>query len=225
MNHQMGLLTKKLGMTEYYNEDGDRIPVTVLLAKGNLVLGHRTEERDGYTAIQLAFDDQKPSRLSKPKLGQFKKIETAPKRKIKEFRVPAELLEKYPVGSEVPLELFAADQFVDVTGTSKGKGFQGVMKRHGMHGENRTHGQHEVYRHGGSIGCRLTPGRVLPGKRMAGQMGNETVTVQNLKVAKVLPEKGLILVRGPVPGGKNGYVQIRHAIKSAIRSSHGSSKN
>jgi large subunit ribosomal protein L3 len=218
MNRQMGLLTKKLGMTEYFNENGDRIPVTVLLAKGNVVLGHRTEERDGYTAVQLAFDDQKPSRMSKPKLGQFKKVEgAAPKRKIKEFRVPADLLAKFPIGSEVALEIFTAGQHVDATGTSKGKGYQGVMKRHNMAGEKRTHGQHEVFRHGGSIGCRLTPGRVLKGKRMPGQMGNETVTVQNLEVAKVLPEKGLILVRGPVPGGKNGYVQIRHAVKPAIR--------
>ncbi|MFO7567158.1 MAG: 50S ribosomal protein L3 [Enhygromyxa sp.] len=217
----MGLLTKKLGMTEFYTEDGDRVPVTVLLAKGNVVLGHRTEARDGYTAVQLAFDDQKPSRLSKPKLGQFNKVEgVTPKRKIKEFRVPAELLEQFPIGSEVALDIFTAGQQVDVTGTSKGKGYQGVMKRHNMAGEKRTHGQHEVYRHGGSIGCRLTPGRVLKGKRMAGQMGNETVTVQNLEVAKVLPEKGLILVRGPVPGGKNGYVQIRHAVKSAIRAAH-----
>jgi large subunit ribosomal protein L3 len=220
MNRQMGLLTKKLGMTEYYTEEGDRVPVTVLLAKGNLVLAHRTAERDGYTALQLAFDDQKPSRLTKPKLGQFKKIDAAPKRKIKEFRVGAEVLEKYPVGSEVPLDVFEPGQLVDVTGTSKGKGYQGVMKRHGMHGEARTHGQHEVYRHGGSIGCRLTPGRVLPGKRMAGQMGNETVTVQNLQIAKVLPDKGLILVRGPVPGSKNGYVQLRHAVKAAIRADH-----
>jgi len=217
MNNQMGLLTKKLGMTEFYTEDGDRIPVTVLLAKGNIVLGHRTMERDGYTAIQLAFDDQKPSRLSKPKLGQFKKVEAPAKRQIKEFRVSAATLEQFPIGSEVALELFEPGQIVDCSGISKGKGFQGVMKRHNMRGEKRTHGQHEVYRHGGSIGCRLTPGRVLPGKRMPGQMGNETVTIQNLKVAKVLPEKGLILVHGPVPGGKNGYVQIRHSVKTAIR--------
>lgn len=220
MNTQMGLLTKKLGMTELYTEAGDRIPVTVLLAKGNVVLAHRTEERDGYSALQVAFDDQKPSRCSKPKLGQFKKAEAAPKRKIKEFRVPADLLAKYPVGSEVPLDIFADGQHVDVTGTSKGKGYQGVMKRHNMAGEKRSHGQHEVFRHGGSIGCRLTPGRVLKGKRMPGQMGNETVTVQNLQVAKVLPEKGLILVRGPVPGGTNGYVQVRVAVKPAIRAKH-----
>ena len=220
MNTQMGLLTKKIGMTEYFTDNGDRIAVTVLLAKGNTVLGHRTLERDGYTALQLCFDDQKPSRLSKPKLGQFKKVDVTPKRRIKEFRVPAEMLEKYAVGTEVPLDVFIDGQPIDVTGTSKGKGFQGVMKRWHMRGEKRTHGNHETFRHGGSIGCRLTPGRVLPGKRMAGQMGNQTVTVQNLKVAKVLPEKGLILVHGPVPGGKNGYVQVRHSVKSAIRASH-----
>jgi large subunit ribosomal protein L3 len=222
MNTQMGMLTKKLGMTEYYTEAGNRVPVTVLLAKGNIVLGHRTQERDGYTAIQVAFDDQKPSRLSKPKLGQFKKAELAPKRKIKEFRVEPEMLAKYPVGSELPLDMFTVGAKVDVSGTSKGKGYQGVMKRHNMAGEKRSHGQHEVFRHGGSIGCRLTPGRVLKGKRMPGQMGNETVTVMNLEVAKVYPDKGVILVRGPVPGGTNGYVQVRLAIKPAIRAKHGS---
>lgn len=221
MNSQMGLLTKKIGMTEFYKEDGTRVPVTVLLAKGNVVTAHRTVERDGYTALQLAFDDQKASRLSKPKLGQFKKAEVSPKRKIKEFRVGADVVAQHAVGSEVDVSIFSDGQLVDVTGTSKGKGFQGVMKRHGMRGEKRTHGQHEVYRHGGSIGCRLTPGRVIPGKRMAGQMGNETVTVQNLEVAKVIADKGLILVKGAVPGGKNGYVQIRHAIKAAIRTKHG----
>jgi large subunit ribosomal protein L3 len=225
MNTQMGLLTKKLGMTEYYNEAGDRIPVTVLLAKGNVVLSHRTKERDGYTAIQVAFDDQKPSRLTKPKLGQFKKIEGVVKRKIKEFRVPAEVLEQFPIGSELPLDMFTVGQLIDATGTSKGKGYQGVMKRHNMRGEKRTHGQHEVFRHGGSIGCRLTPGRVLPGKRMPGHMGDATVTVQNLEIAKIYADRGVILVRGPVPGGKNGYVQLRLAIKPAIRARHAAGKS
>ncbi|MCA9683200.1 MAG: 50S ribosomal protein L3 [Myxococcales bacterium] len=220
MNKQMGLLAKKIGMTEFYLEDGTRVPVTVLLAKGNVVTAHRTDERDGYTALQLAFDEQKPSRLSKPKLGQFKKAEVAPRRKVKEFRVGTDLLGKHAVGSEIGVDIFADGQMVDVTGTSKGKGYQGVMKRHGMRGEKRTHGQHEVFRHGGSIGCRLTPGRVIPGKRMPGHMGCETVTVQNMQVAKVLADKGIILVRGPVPGGKNGYVTLRHAVKPAIRQQH-----
>ena len=217
MNRQMGLLAKKIGMTEYYKEDGTRVPVTVLQCGGNVVIGHRTEARDGYSAVQLAFGEQKPSRVSKPRLGQFQKAGTTPKRKVKEFRVAAEELDKDEVGKEVALELFEAGNKIDVTGTSKGKGFQGVMKRHGMRGEKRSHGNHETFRHGGSIGCRLTPGRVIPGKRMAGQMGNETVTVQNLEVAKVLADKGLILVRGSVPGANNCFVQIRHAVKAAIR--------
>ena len=131
--------------------------------------------------------------------------------------MPAEALEKYPVGSEIALDLFSDGALVDVTGTSKGKGFQGVMKRHNMRGEARTHGNHEQFRHGGSIGCRKTPGRVLPGKRMSGQMGNVRVNQQNMTIAKVLTDDGCILVRGPVPGGKNGYIIIRHSVKLAIR--------
>lgn len=221
MNKQMGLLARKLGMTEYWTEDGTRVPVTVLHCGGNIVTAHRTAERDKYTAIQVAYDEQKPSRVSKPKLGQFTKLETAPRRRIKEFRVDAATLGQHAIGSEVPVTIFTDGAAVDVTGTSKGKGFQGVMKRHNMSGERRTHGNHESFRNGGSVGCRMTPGRVLPMKRMPGQMGNETVTVQNLQVAKVLPEKGLILVRGAVPGGKNGYVQIRLATKPATRNAHG----
>jgi large subunit ribosomal protein L3 len=224
MANKMGLLAKKLGMTEYYLEDGTRVPVTVLHCGGNLVTAHRTPERDQYSAIQIAYDEVKPSRVSKPKLGQFTKIDKAPRRRIKEFRVGADVLAKLAIGSEVPVSIFSDGQVVDVTGTSKGKGFQGVMKRHGMKGERRTHGNHESFRNGGSVGCRMTPGRVLPGKRMPGQMGNETVTVQNLKIAKVLPEKGLILVRGPVPGGTNGYVEICESVKTAIRSQHAKSK-
>lgn len=217
MAKTMGLLAKKLGMTELYLEDGSRIPVTVLHCGGNLVTAHRTPERDKYSAIQLAYDEVKPSRVSKPKLGQFTKLDKAPRRRIKEFRVGPETVSQFAVGSEVPVSIFSEGQKVDVTGTSKGKGFQGVMKRHNMKGERRTHGNHESFRNGGSVGCRMTPGRVLPGKRMPGHMGNETVTVQNLQVAKVLPEKGLILVRGPIPGGNNGFVEISASIKDAIK--------
>ncbi len=213
MNTKMGLLAKKLGMTEYFLEDGTRIPVTVLAAKGNVVTAHRTEERDGYLALQIGFDEQKASRKNKPELGHLKKSEVTPKRVIRELRVEAAELEAHPIGSEIPMSIFEAGTKIDVTGTSKGKGFQGVMKRHNFRGEKASHGQHEVYRHGGSIGCRLTPGRVLPGKKMAGQMGNERVTVQNLEIARVMDEQGVLLVRGPVPGAKNGYVVIRHAIK------------
>jgi large subunit ribosomal protein L3 len=121
------------------------------------------------------------------------------------------------VGSEVSLDVFTEGCLVDVVGTSKGKGFQGVMKRHNMRGETRTHGNHEQFRHGGSIGCRKTPGRVVPGKRMPGQMGNVRVTQQNMTIARILKDKGVVLVRGPVPGGKNSYISIRHAVKLAIR--------
>ncbi len=225
MANKMGLLAKKLGMTEYFLEDGTRVPVTVLHCGSNLVTGHRTPERDKYSAIQVAYDEVKPSRVSKPKLGQFTKLDKAPRRRIKEFRVGADVLAQHPVGSDIPLTIFTDGQVVDVMGTTKGKGFQGVIKRHHMKGEKRTHGNHESFRGGGSVGCRMTPGRVLPGKKMPGQMGNTQVTIQNLKIAKVLPEKGLILVSGPVPGGNNGYVVIYQSVKLAIRELQKQAKN
>lgn len=215
MNEKIGLLGKKVGMTHIFEEDGTRVPVTVVDVGSNVVTAHRTTERDGYTALQLGFDEQKPSRVNKPDLGRFKQAETTPRRFVRELRVDAKQLEAHPVGSKLEPTLFEDGAVIDVTGTSKGKGFQGVIKRHGMRGEKRSHGQHEVYRHGGSIGCRLTPGRVLPGKRMAGQMGNERVTIQNLKVARVMPEEGVLLIRGPVPGGNDGYITIRHAVKGS----------
>ena len=218
MQTEMGLIAKKIGMTQLFQEDGTRVPVTVLEAKGNVVTAHRTDERDGYTALQIGFGEQKASRMTKPQLGHFAKSEVSPMKKVRELRVATDKLESHPVGSEVELDaVFEEGAVVDVTGTSKGKGFQGVIKRHNMRGEKRTHGQHEVHRHGGSIGCRLTPGRVLKGKRMAGQMGNERVTVQNLKIVKVMKDEGLILVSGPIPGGKNGIVTVRHSVKSAAR--------
>lgn len=224
MNNQPGLIARKLGMTQLFNEDGRRIPVTVLSVANNTVTAHRTEERDGYTALQVGFIDQKPSRLTKADLGQFSKAGVSPRRHVKEFRVEAELLEKCPVGQDLPLDLFEEGASVDVTGTTKGKGFQGVIKRHNMRGTKATHGVHEVYRHGGSIGCRLTPGRVVPGKRMAGQMGNERQTVQNLSVAKVLADEGIILVRGSVPGPNQGIVLLRKSHKASLRAKHAAKK-
>ncbi len=217
MNFQLGLITKKIGMTQIFEKDGRRVPVTVLRAVGNQVLAHRTVERDGYSALVVAFDEKKPSRCTKAELGRFQQANISPKYIVREFRVAASVLEQYAVGAEVPLSLFEAGASIDVTGTTKGKGFQGVMKRHNMRGEQRTHGNHESFRHGGSIGCRKTPGRVLPGKKMAGHMGNERLTQQNMTVARVLPEQGVLLVRGPVPGSKNSYITVRHAIKKAIR--------
>lgn len=237
MNVQPGLLAKKLGMTQLFDKDGTRIPVTVLSFKGNTVTAHRTEERDGYTAVQIGFSDQKPSRMTKADLGRFKQSGVTPKRFVREFRVPADALENYPIGKEVDVaKVFPCDDgeeavnklaegpFVDVSGTTKGKGFQGVIKRHHMRGMKASHGVHEYYRHGGSIGCRLTPGRVAPGKKMAGQMGNETKTVQNLRIAKVIADEGLLLVRGAVPGANNGVVSIRLALKKVTKAGQKSPK-
>lgn len=218
------MLAKKLGMTQLFLDDGTRVPVTVLSVKGNTVLAHRTEERDGYTALQLAFDDQKASRLTKPDLGRFQQANVSPKKFVKEFRVEAETLEKHPVGSEVGIDMFADGDKIDLTGTSKGKGFQGVMKRYNFQGKPATHGTHEYFRHGGSIGCRLTPGRVVPGKKMPGHMGAETKTLQNVHVARVMADEGLILVRGPVPGGNGSYVSIRRSHKQAVRAAHKAAK-
>jgi len=217
MNFQLGLITKKIGMTQIFEKDGTRVPVTVLRATGNHVLAHRTVERDGYSALVVAFGEKKASRCSKAELGRFKQAEISPKYIVREFRVAASVLADHAVGSELPMSMFEAGTKLDVVGTTKGKGFQGVIKRHNMRGEKRSHGNHETFRHGGSIGCRKTPGRVLPGKKMAGQMGNERLTQQNMMVARVLDEQGVILVRGPVPGAKNSYVTLRHAVKPAIR--------
>jgi len=224
MNFQPGMIAKKLGMTQLFLENGRRVPVTVLSVKGNTVTAHRTEERDGYTAVQIGFAEQKPSRLTKADLGNFKKAGVSPRRHVREFRVSADVLAKYAVGEDLPFDVFDEGGVVDVTGTSKGKGFQGVIKRHNMRGTKASHGVHEVYRHGGSIGCRLTPGRVVKGKAMAGQMGNERKTAQNVVIVKLLPEDGLILVRGSIPGPKNGIVTIRRGHKSAIRTGHSSAK-
>jgi len=218
------MLAKKLGMTQIFLDDGSRVPVTVLSVKGNTVLAHRTEERDGYTAIQLAFDDQKASRLNKPDLGRFKQASVEPKKFVKEFRVEAGLLDNHPVGSEVALDMFAEGDKIDVTGTTKGKGFQGVMKRYNFQGKPATHGTHEYFRHGGSIGCRLTPGRVVPGKKMPGHMGSETKTLQNVRIARVMADEGLVLVRGPVPGANGCYLALRCSHKSAVREAHKAAK-
>jgi large subunit ribosomal protein L3 len=219
-----GLIAQKMGMTRVFAEDGRHVPVTVLWVGGCQVVAHKTAERDGYTALQLGFDEQKPTRMTKADLGRFKAANASPRKFVREFRVEPSELEKFPIGSEVPLDVFKEGQYVDVLGTSKGKGFQGVMKRHKLGGKPNTHGVHEYFRHGGSIGCRLTPGRVHPGKRMGGQMGNVKLTAQNLLVAKSLAEHGVLLVRGTVPGANGGYVVVHAARKVSIRKGHGTEK-
>lgn len=216
---KIGLLGKKLGMTQVFTEDGEAVPVTVIQTGPCLVVGTRTVERDGYSALVLGFDE-KPLRLAtKPELGAVKDNGLKPQRFIRELRLPAEEVAKYQVGQALgPQDVFAEDNLaVDVEGVSKGKGYQGVIKRHHMEGMRASHGTHEYFRHGGSIGCRLTPQRVHKGKRMAGHMGDEKVTVQNLQLFRVLADDNCILVRGAVPGAANEYVVVT---KAATRTSY-----
>ena len=212
MAQKIGLLGKKIGMTQVFADDGEAVPVTVIQTGPCHVIGTRTLERDGYTALVLGFDE-KPVRLAtKPELGAVKDNGLKPQRFIKEIRLPADELAKFSVGQAVTAsDVFAEGIALDVEGWSKGKGYQGVIKRHHMSGMTRAHGTHEYFRHGGSIGCRLTPQRVHKGKRMPGQMGNEKVSVQNLQLFKILAEENCILVRGAVPGAANEYVVVTTA--------------
>jgi large subunit ribosomal protein L3 len=209
---KIGLLGKKLGMTQVFSDDGEAVPVTVIQTGPCHVVGTRTQERDGYTAVVLGFDE-KPVRLaSKAEVGSLKDSGMKPQRFIREIRLPAEEVAKYTVGQALgPKDVFVESAPIDVEGTSKGKGYQGVIKKHHMKGMTRAHGTHEYFRHGGSIGCRLTPQRVHKGKRMAGQMGNEKVSIQNLQLFRILADDNVILVRGAVPGSNNDYVVVTNA--------------
>lgn len=204
-----GILAKKIGMTQIF-EDGKFIPVTVVEAGPNFVLQKKTVENDGYTALQLGFDEKKEKNTTKPVMGIFKKAGVNPQRFIKELKVDS--VEGYELGQEIKVDVLAGVEFVDITGTSKGKGTSGVMKRHGFGGNRASHGVSRNHRLGGSIGS-IGPEKVLKGKRMAGQYGNETVTVQNLKVVKVDAENNLLLIKGAVPGSKNSYIVVKPAIK------------
>ena len=208
----IGLLGKKIGMTQVFADDGESVPVTVIQTGPNVVIGTRTQERDGYSALVLGFDE-KPLRLAnKPELGSLKASNSKPQRFVREIRLDPKEVEKYQLGQTLgPKDVFTENMAVDVEGWSKGKGYQGVIKKHHMSGMTRAHGTHEYFRHGGSIGCRLTPQRVHKGKRMAGQMGNEKKTVQNLQLFKILAEENVILIRGAVPGAANEYVVVTKA--------------
>jgi large subunit ribosomal protein L3 len=212
MTLRIGLLGKKIGMTQVFAEDGESIPVTVIQTGPNVVVGTRTAERDGYSALVLGFDE-KPVRLAnKAEVGAAAAANAKPQRFVRELRLPAEEVAKFQVGQVLgPKDVFADNIPIDVEGTSKGKGYQGVIKRHHMSGMTRSHGTHEYFRHGGSIGCRLTPQRVHLGKRMAGQMGHDKVSIQNLQLFKILVDENCILVRGSVPGSANDYVVVTKA--------------
>ena len=215
---RMGLLGKKIGMTQSFNEKGEWTALCAIEAGPCVVLEVMSLEKHGYTAIRLGFDEAKARNVSKPRAGQFARANTTPKRFVREIRLTPEEAAKFELGQSVNVgEVFKAGDIIDVTGTSKGKGFQGVMKRHHYHGTRATHGTHEVFRHGGSIGCRLTPGRVWKGKPMPGQMGNKRVTVQNVKVVEVLEDRNLLLLSGGIPGSPESYVMVHQGIKHAPR--------
>ena len=212
----IGLLGKKIGMTQVFADDGEAVPVTVIQTGPCHVLGTRTVERDGYSAIVFGFDEKKASAATKAELGAVKNAGGKPQRFVREIRLPAEEVAKFQVGQTVgPQDVFKDGMPLDVEGWSKGKGYQGVIKKHHMSGMTRAHGTHEYFRHGGSIGCRLTPQRVHKGKRMAGQMGNEKKTIQNLQLFKILAEENCILVRGSIPGANNEYVVVTKAATRA----------
>ncbi len=201
-----GLIGKKIGMTSIFDENGKNIPCTVIETGPCVVTQVRTEEVDGYSALQLGFDDKSEKNVSKAAQGHFKKAGSSPKRQVVEFR---DFEGDYKLGDTISVDLFVEGEFVDVQATSKGKGFQGVVKRHDFGGVGQsTHGQHNRLRAPGSIGAASYPARVFKGMKMAGRMGGENVTVQNLKVLKVAPEKNILVVKGCVPGHKNAYVKI-----------------
>jgi len=213
---KLGIVGKKVGMTQVY-EGSVLVPVTVIDTSGCALTQLKTKETDGYSAIQLGFGEIKPQNVNKARSGHFKKAKVAALRKTQELRLGSdEELNGLAPGQKVVLsKVFSAGDIVDVTSTSKGKGFSGVMKRHNMSGTKATHGVHEVYRHGGSIGQATDPGRVLKNVRMPGQHGNAKVTVQNLRVVEVIDKENLLLIKGAVPGAKNNTVLVRAAAKKA----------
>jgi len=207
-----GLLGTKLGMTQLWDENNRVVPVTVVAASTNVVTQVRTPEKDGYNAIQVGFGEIEGRKVTKPSAGHFDKAGVTPRRHLVEIRTSDAA--SYEIGQELGADVFAAGDEIDVTGTSKGKGFAGTMKRHGFSGVGASHGAHRNHRKPGSIGACATPGRVFKGTRMSGRMGTDTVTTQNITVHAVDVEKGLILLKGAVPGPKGGLLVIRSAAKS-----------
>jgi large subunit ribosomal protein L3 len=206
----IGLIGKKLGMSQIFAPDGTPVPVTIIQTGPCTVVQKKTMQRDGYTALQLGFGARKPQRATKPLLGHCKAAGKGPFVALREF--PIADVDHYEVGSELTAaQIFQAGEMVDVIGRTKGRGYAGVMKRHGMSGFPGSHGTHEYFRHGGSIGNRSYPGRIFKGKRMAGQYGNDRMTALHLRVVEVRPDSHLLLVRGAVPGARGGLVLVRKA--------------
>ena len=212
MQLQKAIIGKKVGMTQIFDESGKVIPVTVVEAGPCVVTQKKTVETDGYTAVQLGFEDVKESKLTKPEAGHLKKAGVEAKKHLKEFRL--ENAANMNVGDVIKADVFAAGDMIDVTGISKGHGYQGVIKRHGAHRIDMTHGGGPVHRHAGSMGASSHQSRIFPGKIGAGQMGNEQVTIENLQIVKVDAELNMIVVRGAIPGPKGGLITIRNTVKN-----------
>ncbi len=208
-----GLIGRKVGMTQIFSDDGNVIPVTALEAGPCWVMQKKTRERDGYTAVQLGFGEKKMKRTTKPLRGHFEKAGVAPRRWLREFRVDEQDLDGFQEGQEITGEMLAGLRYVDVIGTSKGRGFSGVMKRHNFHGKNASHGTHESFRGGGAVGAGSDPGRIFKNTRMPGQYGNGRVTTQKLEVVQYLENRNLLFVKGAVPGPNGGMVLIQASRK------------
>ncbi|HET6281928.1 MAG TPA: 50S ribosomal protein L3 [Polyangia bacterium] len=215
MSLKMGLIGRKIGMLQVFHDDGTTLGCTAVSVGPCVVIGKRTPDKHGYSAVQLGFEETPVRHLTRPQTGYFKKAGVEkPLRHLREIRLNPGDLDKYEVGKTLRAnDVFKVGDVVDVVGTTKGKGYQGVMKKHKMAGDSATHGTHEFFRHGGSIGCRLTPGRVHKGKRMSGLMGNVKCTSSDLVVVKILEDKNVVLVKGAVPGGANGVVLIKGSVK------------
>ncbi|HEY6460642.1 MAG TPA: 50S ribosomal protein L3 [Polyangiaceae bacterium] len=219
MNTQPGIYGRKLRCTQIFDETGTVKRVTIIEAGPTVVVGKRTVEKDGYTALVLGFDERKEKHTNKALAGYFKKAGQTPKRLLKELRCEAEFAGKFEVGATMKLdEIFTVGQRVDTRGTTRGRGFTGVMRRWNFAGNVTTHGTHEYRRHGGSIGTNMTPGRTLPNLKMGGQYGNETVSMMNVKLARIDAEKHLLMIEGGIPGTDNGIVLVRTAVKTKKRS-------
>ncbi len=217
MNKKPGIIGRKIGCTQLFTADGTVQRVTVVQAGPLTVVGKRTVERDGYVAVVLGFEERKEKHTNKPLAGQFKKAGISPKRIVKELRCDEAFSAQYEVGAVISLDtLFKAGDTVDAQGRTRGRGFTGVMRRWNFAGFPRTHGTHEYQRHGGSIGTNMTPGRTLPNIKMAGQYGDETVSILNLTVARVDAVQNLLMIEGGIPGAKNTVVTVRHAVKARL---------
>ena len=214
LSSRLGLLGRKVGMMRIFTDDGDAIPVTVLDVSNNRVTQVKTAETDGYSAIQVAFGSRKASRVSKPEAGHLAKAGVEAGEILKEFRVAADVASGFKPGAQVPVTTFAVGQRVDVQGTSIGKGFAGTIKRHNFSSQRASHGNSRSHNVPGSIGMAQDPGRVFPGKRMTGHLGDDTVTTQNLDVFRVDGERNLLLIRGAIPGSRGGFVTVRPAVKA-----------